>query len=118
MLVVLLVKPSGLKGEQAQVHPVLPPAPCCWPLCVAALLALAAAPGQLVAAVQMLIAALFACAFNLLAGQGVLSFGHAAYFGVGTFATIHAMNALGGARACCPPLMPRWWAAWPGCCSG
>ena len=26
--------------------------------------------GQLVAAVQMLIAALFACAFNLLAGQG------------------------------------------------
>ena len=50
----------------------------------------------------MLIAALFACAFNLLAGQGgMLSFGHAAYFGVGTFATIHAMNALGGA-GCCP----------------
>ncbi|KAG1090072.1 hypothetical protein G6F40_013193 [Rhizopus arrhizus] len=64
-------------------------------------------PGQLVAAVQMLIAALFACAFNLLAGQGgMLSFGHAAYFGVGTFATIHAMNALGGAGLLPTPLMP------------
>ncbi|MDM9562046.1 MULTISPECIES: branched-chain amino acid ABC transporter permease [Bordetella] len=63
--------------------------------------------GQLVAAVQMLIAALFACAFNLLAGQaGMLSFGHAAYFGVGTFATIHAMNALGGAGLLPTPLMP------------
>ena len=55
----------------------------------------------------MLIAALFACAFNLLAGQGgMLSFGHAAYFGVGTFATIHAMNALGGAGLLPTPLMP------------
>src|SRR3546814_6050532 len=33
------------------------------------------------AAIQMLIAALFACSFNLLCGQaGMLSFGHAAYF--------------------------------------
>ena len=41
-------------------------------LCVAALCALPwlLPAGQLVAAVQMLIAALFACAFNLLAGQG------------------------------------------------
>ena len=32
-----------------------------------------------------------------IAGQGgMLSFGHSAYFGIGTFATIHAMNALGG----------------------
>jgi ABC-type branched-chain amino acid transport system, permease component len=63
--------------------------------------------GQLVAATQMLIAALFACAFNLLAGQsGMLSFGHAAYFGVGAFATIHAMNALGGAGLLPTPLMP------------
>ena len=78
-------------------------------LCVAALCALPwlLPPGQLVAAVQMLIAALFACAFNLLAGQGgMLSFGHAAYFGVGTFATIHAMNALGGAGLLPTPLMP------------
>ena len=78
-------------------------------LCVAALCALPwlLPAGQLVAAVQMLIAALFACAFNLLAGQGgMLSFGHAAYFGVGTFATIHAMNALGGAGLLPTPLMP------------
>jgi branched-chain amino acid transport system permease protein len=50
----------------------------------------------------MLIAALFACAYNLLCGQaGMLSFGHAAYFGVGAFGTVHAMNA-SAARACCP----------------
>jgi branched-chain amino acid transport system permease protein len=59
------------------------------------------------AAIQMLIAALFACAFNLLCGQaGMLSFGHAAYFGVGTFATVHAMNAFNGAGLLPTPLMP------------
>lgn len=40
-----------------------------------------------------LIAALFAMAFNLLMGQGgMLSFGHAAYFGIGAFAVLHAMR--------------------------
>lgn len=59
------------------------------------------------AAIQMLIAALFACAFNLLCGQaGMLSFGHAAYFAVGTFATVHAMNAFNGAGLLPTPLMP------------
>lgn len=59
------------------------------------------------AAIQMLIAVLFACAFNLLCGQaGMLSFGHAAYFGVGTFATVHAMNAFNGAGLLPTPLMP------------
>lgn len=59
------------------------------------------------AGIQMLIAALFACAFNLLCGQaGMLSFGHAAYFGVGTFATVHAMNAFNGAGLLPTPLMP------------
>lgn len=59
------------------------------------------------AAIQMLIAALFACAFNLLCGQGgMLSFGHAAYFGVGAFATVHAMNAFNGAGLVPTPLMP------------
>ena len=54
-------------------------------------------PGLLNAAIQMLIAALFASAYNVVCGQaGMLSFGHAAYFGVGAFATIHAMNAVGG----------------------
>jgi len=44
---------------------------------------------------SVLIAALFALAFGLLIGQGgMLSFGHAAYFAVGCFATVHAMQAV------------------------
>ena len=59
------------------------------------------------ALILMLIAALFAQAFNVLCGQaGMLSFGHAAYFGVGTFATIHAMNALDGAGLFPTPFLP------------
>jgi branched-chain amino acid transport system permease protein len=66
-------------------------------------------PGSLLAAaVQMLVAALFATAFNVLAGNGgMLSFGHAAYFGIGAFATLHAMGGSGGATALLPtPLLP------------
>jgi branched-chain amino acid transport system permease protein len=41
---------------------------------------------------RMLIAALFATGYNLLLGQaGLLSFGHAAFYGAGAFATLHAM---------------------------
>src|SRR3546814_2349493 len=59
------------------------------------------------AAIQMLIAALFASAFNVMAGQGgMLSFGHAAYFAIGTFATIHGMNALDGAGMASTPFLP------------
>jgi branched-chain amino acid transport system permease protein len=59
------------------------------------------------AGIQMLIASLFACAFCLLCGQaGMLSFGHSAFFGVGAFATVHAMNALGGAGLVPTPFMP------------
>lgn len=80
--------------------------------CLAGVALLAALPfllsqGLLNAAIQMLIFALFANAYNLLCGQaGMLSFGHAAYFGVGAFATVHAMNALGGAGLVPTPLMP------------
>lgn len=63
--------------------------------------------GLVNAAIQMLIAALFACAYNVLCGQaGMLSFGHAAYFGVGAFATVHAMKALGGTGLLPTPLLP------------
>ncbi|XHS78019.1 branched-chain amino acid ABC transporter permease [Burkholderiaceae bacterium UC74_6] len=63
--------------------------------------------GLLNASIQMLIAALFASAYSLLAGRaGMLSFGHAAYFGVGAFATVHAMNAVGGAGLLPTPLLP------------
>jgi branched-chain amino acid transport system permease protein len=80
--------------------------------CLAGVVLLATLPfllsqGLLNAAIQMLIAALFASAYNLLCGQaGMLSFGHAAYFGVGAFATVHAMNAVGGAGLLPTPLMP------------
>ena len=76
---------------------------------VAALVALPwmLSQGLVNASIQMLIAALFACAYNLLCGQaGMLSFGHAAYFGVGAFATVHAMNAVGGAGLLPTPLLP------------
>jgi branched-chain amino acid transport system permease protein len=63
--------------------------------------------GLVNAAIQMLIAALFALAYNVLCGQaGMLSFGHAAYFGAGAFATVHAMNALGGTGLLPTPLLP------------
>ena len=36
---------------------------------------------------------IFALSYNMLLGQtGLLSFGHAVYFGIGAFATIHALN--------------------------
>ena len=71
------------------------------------LLPLVLSQSLLNASIQMLIAALFACAFNLLCGQGgMLSFGHAAYFGVGTFATLHAMKAVGGVGLLPTPLLP------------
>ena len=43
------------------------------------------------------IAAVFALSFNVLLGQtGLLSFGHAVYFGLGAYATIHLMRAVNG----------------------
>ena len=47
----------------------------------------------------MMIAALFALAFTLAMGQaGMLSFGHAAYYGLGAFAALHR-DARGGEEA-------------------
>jgi branched-chain amino acid transport system permease protein len=44
---------------------------------------------------QMGIAAVFALSFNILFGQtGLLSFGHAVYFGLGAYAAIHLMRAI------------------------
>lgn len=70
-----------------------------WSLAAAAAVALLlpalASPAGVGLATNVLIAALFALAFNLLVGQaGLLSFGHAAYFATGAFATIHAMIAV------------------------
>lgn len=58
--------------------------------------------------VNMLIAVLFATAFNLLMGQGgMLSFGHAAFYGVGAFAVMHLMVAIDRGGMNFPtPLLP------------
>ena len=41
------------------------------------------------------ITTVFALSFNMLLGQtGLLSFGHAVYFGLGAFATIHLLRAI------------------------
>src|SRR5260221_2461990 len=46
---------------------------------------------------QIGIAAVFALSYNLLLGQtGLLSFGHAVYFGLGAYAAIHLMRAING----------------------
>lgn len=45
---------------------------------------------------QMGIAIVFALSYNMLLGQtGMLSFGHAVYFGLGAFFSAHALNAIG-----------------------
>ncbi|MBP0592270.1 branched-chain amino acid ABC transporter permease [Paraburkholderia sp. LEh10] len=47
---------------------------------------------------QICIAITFALAYNmLLGGTGLLSFGHALYFGIGAYATAHFLNAYGAA---------------------
>jgi branched-chain amino acid transport system permease protein len=64
-----------------------------------ALLALALAAPTLVypvALMKVLCFALFACAFNLLLGYtGLLSFGHAAFFGWASYVTAHAVKVWG-----------------------
>ncbi|MDP1611497.1 MAG: branched-chain amino acid ABC transporter permease [Sulfuritalea sp.] len=45
---------------------------------------------------QMGIMVVFALSYNMLLGQtGLLSFGHAVYYGVGAFVTMHTLNLLG-----------------------
>lgn len=45
---------------------------------------------------QMGIAIIFALSYNMLLGQtGMLSFGHAVYFGLGAFFSVHTLNAVG-----------------------
>src|ERR1700758_3891450 len=45
---------------------------------------------------RVLCMALFACAFNLLIGYvGLMSFGHAAFFGMGSYAAAYAAKAWG-----------------------
>ncbi len=52
-------------------------------------------PSILALSIKMMIAAMFALAFALAMGQaGMLSFGHAAFYGLGAFAALHLMRAV------------------------
>lgn len=56
---------------------------------------------------QMGIAAVFALSYQLLLGQtGLLSFGHAVYFGLGGYAAIHFLRAVNGGLPVPVPLVP------------
>lgn len=105
MAAVLSVRPSGLLGAAATDEP--PPAypfrtASRWlPMFGWAAAALAASaplwvpPYWLSVLTEMLIAALFACGLHLLMGLGgMISFGHAAWFGLGAYASALASHAL------------------------
>ena len=53
-------------------------------------------------------AIIFALSFNMLLGQtGMLSFGHAVYYGLGGFMTAHALNVIGAGKWPIPlPVLP------------
>jgi branched-chain amino acid transport system permease protein len=56
---------------------------------------------------QMGIAAIFALSFNMLLGQtGLLSFGHAVYFGLGGYTAIHTMRLVNAGLPVPMPLVP------------
>ncbi len=64
--------------------------------CLAALPLLFSSSAALTLLCQIGVAAIFALAYNVMLGQtGMLSFGHALYFGLAGFASIHFMNASG-----------------------
>jgi branched-chain amino acid transport system permease protein len=81
-------------------------------LALAALFALApqvfASGGALTMMSVMGTMIIFALSYNMLLGQtGLLSFGHAVYFGLGGFVAIHAMNAVIHAKLGVPvPIIP------------
>jgi len=56
---------------------------------------------------QMGIASVFALSYNLLLGQtGLLSFGHAVYFGLGGYASVHFMRAINAGLPIPVPFVP------------
>jgi len=108
MAVVLALKPQGLLGR-APALPATTAIPeqreamrpvgrravviACILLLVAALLPLAVADYWLVLATEVLVFALFASSLRLLLGPGgMISFGHACYFGIGAYAAALALK--------------------------
>ena len=91
--------------QPASLHAAAPAAPGLFGFSRAQLVALAVLVAAVVAApsvlypiylMKVMCFALFACAFNLLLGYvGLLSFGHAAYFGLGGYIGAHAAKVMG-----------------------
>ena len=107
MAVVLVVRPGGLLGGMPIASPHrstgLMFRPSAFPLrwLIWGLISLTATapfwlpPYWLSVLVEMLIAALFACALHLIMGPGgMISFGHAAWFGLGAYGSALALKTL------------------------
>jgi len=85
-----------------------------WAIWVAAVLAAAALPlvfssgSSLTMMSLMGFAIVFALSYNMLLGQtGMLSFGHAVYYGLGAFMTAHALNVVAAGKWPIPlPVVP------------
>src|SRR5580698_8416080 len=83
-------------------------------LWIAAALVLAALPnifasGSALSTFSLIgISIIFSLSYNILLGQtGMLSFGHAVYYGLGGFLAIHGMNLIAGSKLPVPlPLVP------------
>ena len=126
MLIVLLVKPAGLFGTPTMSHAVetnpgtavaRPAASRNFDLALYAigLVILVAAPFFVypLFLAKVLCFCLFACAFNLLLGSvGLLSLGHAAFFGSAAYVTGHALKEWG-----LPFELAALWAQAPARCS-
>jgi len=110
MAAVLVVRPYGLAGRpeiagrtvRAATHPPFRPlaARARWALAAgavaAALLPLALGDYAIVVATEMALLALFAASLQFFMGHGgLVSFGHAAFFGLGAYAAALGFNALG-----------------------
>ncbi|WP_420391278.1 ABC transporter permease [Acuticoccus sp.] len=106
MGIVLIVRPYGLFGTPASAHGAsVPEAPLrTLPPIGAGLLAAAVVaaalvpvvdPGRVALATDLLVAVLFAASLHLLMGVGgMVSFGHAAYFGLGAYGAALAASRL------------------------
>jgi branched-chain amino acid transport system permease protein len=64
--------------------------------------------GSLTAFSLVGISIIFALSYNILFGQtGLLSFGHAVYYGMGAFLAVHSMNVIAGSKLPIPlPVVP------------
>ncbi len=108
MAVVLVLRPNGLLGRPpgrggvlGEVRALVRPAPHVlrWlglaALILAALAPLLLGPYALAVGTEMLIAMLFAASLHFMMGPGgMVSFGHAAWFGIGAYASAFAVHLL------------------------